>query len=83
MNRLIRVSRRASLARRALTLRSRNRANCLRRKRFSAARAQCGRRLSLMNLKASSSRWRTKSDRESSFGVAYMIALGASLGGMK
>ena len=56
-----RVSRLASLARRALTLRSRYRANCLRRKRFSAARAQCGRRLSLMNLRASSNRWSSRS----------------------
>ena len=43
-------------------------------KRFSAARAQCDRRLSLMNLRASSDRWSSRSDRESSLGINYTIA---------
>ena len=69
-----RVSRLASVTRRGFILRSRYRANCLRRKRFSAARAQCGRRLSLMNLMASSNRWSSRSDRESRGGINDRIA---------
>ena len=72
-----RAKRVASLARRGLTLRSRYRANCLRRKRFSATRAHLGCRLSLMNLRASSYRPKVVSrrwGRELSFGINDRIA---------
>src|SRR5258706_11979407 len=81
-----RVNRVASLARRGLTLRSRYRAICLRRNRFSSARAKWGRRLSLMNLRASSNRSRAVSSRldmETSFGINDRSAhLGRHLDGM-
>lgn len=67
----------AGFTRRGLTLRSRYKANYLRRKRFSAARAHRDRRLTLMHLRAS----RTKSnmvsstlDRQSSSGINDGIA---------
>src|SRR5215472_9503285 len=72
-----RVKRVASVAWRGFTLRSKYSANCLRRKRFSAARVQLGCKLSLMNLRASShrskvvsSRWR----RELSLDITDRIA---------
>ena len=66
-----------AFARRGLTLRSRYKANCLRRKRFSAAKAHRGRRLCLMKLRVSSKRSNMVSstlDRKSSFGIKERIA---------
>jgi hypothetical protein len=62
----------ASLARRGLTLRSKCRANSLRRKKFSPAKTQRDHRVSPMNLRSSSDRSKAVSsrlERESSFGL--------------
>ena len=67
----------AAFARRGLTLRSTYKANCLRRKRFSAAKAHRGRRLLRTNLRVSSKRSdmvSTTLDRESSFAINDRIA---------
>jgi hypothetical protein len=67
----------AGRARRGLTLRSKYKANCLRRKRFSAAKAHRGRRLAWMNLRASRNRSTMVSSRlgrESSFVINDRIA---------
>ena len=67
----------AALGRRGWTWRSRYSANCLRRKRFSAARTHPGRRQSRMNLKASSSRSKmvgSRLERRSNVGIHDRIA---------
>lgn len=67
----------AAFARRGLALRSRYNANCLRRKRFSAAREHRGLRLDQISLGASRNRSNivpNTLDRKSSFGINDRIS---------
>ena len=66
----------AIFTRGGLTLRSRYKAHCLRRERFSAARARRGHRLTPMNLRASSHKLnmvRSTLGREANFGINERI----------